>query len=204
MLFYFDMLTRSEFPTLSSQSRSSMTKDQSPANRQKSQAGRVSSAAPANTSGKGKAEASNKQTEAMDFRDWCEGEWVRLTGTNDISFLEFCIKQSTLEAETLLRENIGSLDRNHQFIDKFLNYKAFLSSEVIDMTFQAPSTRGTRSDGAARANPATAARGGTSVDMELDGGGKKKGKKGKKVSAAVLGFNVVSNRIMMGEIQNVD
>jgi len=39
-----------------------MTKDQSPANRQKSQAGRVSSAAPANTSGKGKAEASNKQT----------------------------------------------------------------------------------------------------------------------------------------------
>ena len=172
----------------------------------------------------------------MDFRDWCEGEWVRLTGTNgielclflasfkssisclcavvllssvysplsDISFLEFCIKQSTLEAETLLRENIGSLDCNHQFIDKFLNYKAFLSSEVIDMAFQAPSTRGTRSDGAARANPATAARGGTSADMELDGGGKKKGKKGKKVSAAVLGFNVVSNRIMMGEIQNVD
>ena len=62
MLFYFDMLTRSEFPTLSSQSRSSMTKDQSPANRQKSQAGKVSSAAPANTSRKVKAEASNKQT----------------------------------------------------------------------------------------------------------------------------------------------
>lgn len=33
------------------------------------------------------------------------------------------------------------------------------------------------------------------------GGGKKKGKKGKKVSPSVLGFNVVSNRIMMGEIQ---
>ncbi|RCV09430.1 hypothetical protein SETIT_2G027900v2 [Setaria italica] len=197
---------QTEFPTLSSQSRSSVMKDQSPANRQKSQAGRlpVSSAAPANQSGKGKAEASNKQTEAMDFRDWCEGEWVRLTGTNDISLLEFCIKQSTVEAETLLREIIGSLDRNHQFIDKFLNYKAFLSSEVIDMAFQAPSTRGTRGDGAARANPATAARGGTGVDMELDGGGKKKGKKGKKVSAAVLGFNVVSNRIMMGEIQNVE
>ncbi|CAN6181173.1 unnamed protein product [Urochloa humidicola] len=186
-----------EFPTLSSQSRSSMMKDQSPANRQKSQAG-------ANQSGKGKAEASNKQTEAMDFRDWCEGEWVRLTGTNDISFLEFCIKQTPVEAETLLHENIGSLDRNHQFIDKFLNYKAFLSSEVIDMAFQAPSTRGARGDGAARAYPATAARGGMVVDMELDGGGKKKGKKGKKVSAAVLGFNVVSNRIMMGEIQNVD
>jgi len=103
-----------------------------------------------------------------------------------------------------LHENIGSLDRSHQFIDKFLNYKAFLSADVLDMAFQAPSTRGTRGDGAGRANPASAARGGTSADAELDGGGKKKGKKGKKVSAAVLGFNVVSNRIMMGEIQNMD
>jgi hypothetical protein len=72
---------------------------------------------------------------------------------------------------------------------------------VIEMAFRAPSARG---DGAARSNPGVAARGGTSADMEMDGGGKKRGKKGKKVSAAVLGFNVVSNRIMMGEIQNVD
>ena len=36
------------------------------------------------------------------------------------------------------------------------------------------------------------------------GGGKKKGKKGKKVNPSVLGFNVVSNRIMMGEIQTVE
>ncbi|KAL6647808.1 hypothetical protein ACP70R_015245 [Stipagrostis hirtigluma subsp. patula] len=191
---------QSEFPTLSSQSRSSMMKDQSPLNRQKSQTSRLPlSSAPANHSGKGKAEAGNKQTEAMDFRDWCESEWLRLTGTNDISFLEFCIKQSTVEAEMLLQENIGSLDRNHEFIDKFLNYKAFLSADVIDSAFQAPSTRG-----AGRVNPAAAARGGTSAETELDGGGKKKGKKGKKVSAAVLGFNVVSNRIMMGEIQNVE
>ena len=119
----------------------------------------------------------------------------------DTSFLEFCIKQSTVEAEILLQENIGSLDRNHEFIGKFLNYKAFLSAEVIEMAFKAPSTRG---DGAGRSNPGAAARGGTMAEMELDGGGKKKGKKGKKVSAAVLGFNVASNRIMMGEIQNVD
>ena len=104
----------------------------------------------------------------------------------------------------LLRENVGSLDRNGQFIDKFLNYKAFLSTEVIDMAFKAPSTRGTHVDGAARQNPASAAKGGASAEAEQDTGGKKKGKKGKKVSAAVLGFNVVSNRIMMGEIQNVD
>ncbi|KAK3126337.1 hypothetical protein QOZ80_7AG0555060 [Eleusine coracana subsp. coracana] len=198
---------QSEFPSLSSQSRSSTMKDQSPLNRQKSQAGRLplSSAVPANQSGKAKAQAANKQTEAMDFRDWCESEWLRLTGTNDTSFLEFCIKQSTVEAEMLLQENIGSLDRNHEFIDKFLNYKAFLSAEVIEMAFRAPSTRGPRGDGAARSNPGAAARGGTSAaEMEQDGGGKKKGKKGKKVSAAVLGFNVVSNRIMMGEIQNVE
>lgn len=62
-MFYLDIITRSEFPTLSSQSRGSM-KDQSPLNRQKSQANRlpVSSASPANQSVKGKAEATNKQT----------------------------------------------------------------------------------------------------------------------------------------------
>ncbi|PQQ11765.1 uncharacterized protein Pyn_02629 [Prunus yedoensis var. nudiflora] len=37
-------------------------------------------------------------------------------------------------------------------------------------------------------------------DGSSKGGSKKKGKKGKKVSPAVLGLNVVSNRIMMGEI----
>ncbi|KAL5199019.1 hypothetical protein ABZP36_002531 [Zizania latifolia] len=197
---------QSEFPTLSSQSRSSIIKEQYPLNRQKSQASRLplSSAPIANQTGKGKTEAVNRQTEAMDFRDWCESEWARLTGTNDTSFLGFCIKQSTAEAETLLRENIGSFDRNGEFMDKFLNYKAFLSTEVIEMAFQAPSAHGAHGDGAGRANHAFAAKGGTSAEMELEGGGKKKGKKGKKVSAAVLGFNVVSNRIMMGEIQNVD
>jgi hypothetical protein len=140
--------------------------------------------------------------EAMDFRDWCESEWARLTGTNDTSFLEFCIKQPTVEAEMLLRENLGSFDRNGEFIDKFLNYKAFLSTDVIEMAFQLPA-RAVRGDGAGRANHASAAKGASSTETELDGG-KKKGKKGKKVSAAVLGFNVVSNRIMMGEIQNVE
>ncbi|KAM0848861.1 hypothetical protein ACQ4PT_054077 [Festuca glaucescens] len=199
-------MKQSEFPSLSSQSRSSMTKDQAPLNRQKSQASKLplSTAPTANLTGKGKTEAANKQTEAMDFRDWCDSEWSRLTGTNDTSFLEFCIKQSTGEAETLLRENVGSLDRNGQFIDKFLNYKAFLSKEVIETAFRAPSNRGPRGDAASRLNPVPAAKGGPSAEAEQDAGGKKKGKKGKKVSAAVLGFNVVSNRIMMGEIQNVD
>jgi hypothetical protein len=64
MFYYHDIVTRSEFPSLLSQSRSSMMKDHSALNRQKSQAGRlpVPSAATANQSGKGKAEATNKQT----------------------------------------------------------------------------------------------------------------------------------------------
>lgn len=34
--------------------------------------------------------------------------------------------------------------------------------------------------------------------------GKKKGKKGRQIDPALLGFKVTSNRIMMGEIQGVD
>jgi hypothetical protein len=63
-MFYFIILTRLEFPSLSSQSKSSIMKDQSPLNRQKSQGARLrlTSAALANQSGKAKAEAANKQT----------------------------------------------------------------------------------------------------------------------------------------------
>jgi hypothetical protein len=56
----------------------------------------------------------------------------------DTSFLEFCIKQPASEAEMLLVDNIGSLDHNRNFIDKFLSYKAFLSADIIDMAFRAP------------------------------------------------------------------
>lgn len=35
-------------------------------------------------------------------------------------------------------------------------------------------------------------------------GGKKKGKKGRQIDPALLGFKVSSNRIMMGEIQRLD
>ncbi|KAL5987060.1 Protein ESSENTIAL FOR POTEXVIRUS ACCUMULATION 1 [Asimina triloba] len=145
----------------------------------------------------------------MDFRDWCENESVRLTGTKDTSFLEFCLKQSTSEAQMLLIENLGSFDPNHEFIDKFLNYKELLPADVIDIAFQ------TRNDwratgfglddvnidktGVEDFDPDA----GTTIDGSAKGG-KKKGKKGKKVSPSVLGFNVVSNRIMMGEIQTVE
>lgn len=114
----------------------------------------------------------------------------------DTSFLEFCLKQSRSEAEMYLVENLGSYDPDHEFIDKFLNYMELLPSDVLEMAFQTRNAGGMISG---------------NVDSQDLGhnegsskGGKKKSKKGKKVSSAVLGFNVVSNRIMMGEIQTAE
>lgn len=126
----------------------------------------------------------------------------------DTSFLEFCLKQSRAEAEVLLTENLGSYDHNHEFIDKFLNYKELLPAEVLDIAFQNPSSR--KLTGFDVVEKKSAESTGVNMDRELTdgttskGGAKKKGKKGKKVSPSVLGFNVVSNRIMMGEIQTMD
>jgi hypothetical protein len=125
---------------------------------------------------------------------------------SDMSFLEYCIKQSSSEAEMLLRENIGSLDTNHEFIDKFLNYKSFLSSDVLEMAFQAnlPRTNAAGVSSGAGGVRVTATNSSGTAARESDAAVKKKTKKGKKVSPSVLGFSVVSERIMMGEIQTVD
>ncbi|PKA61937.1 hypothetical protein AXF42_Ash019143 [Apostasia shenzhenica] len=147
-----------------------------------------------------KDEKSNNLSEAMDFRDWCEKELVRLTGMNDTSLLEYCLKQPTAEAEMMLKENLGSLDRNHEFIDKFLSFKDFLSTAVIETAFQMKSGRSVLT-----ANSEAVAAPNFDGHAEAGKGGKKKGKKGKKVACpAALGFNVVSNRIMMGEIQHIE
>lgn len=42
------------------------------------------------------------------------------------------------------------------------------------------------------------------MDGAMRGSGKKKGKKGRQIDPALLGFKVTSNRIMMGEIQGID
>ncbi|PQQ13620.1 uncharacterized protein Pyn_34302 [Prunus yedoensis var. nudiflora] len=153
---------------------------------------------------KGKRDAMTKQSEAMDFRDWCKSESVRLIGTRDTSFLEFCLKQSRSEAELLLIENLGSYDPDHEFIDKFLNYKELLSADVLEIAFQSRNDQKLTGFGGGDMNSYGADAGDVDQDGSSKGGGKKKGKKGKKVSPAVLGFNVVSNRIMMGEIQTVE
>ncbi|XP_019058162.1 PREDICTED: uncharacterized protein LOC104814161 [Tarenaya hassleriana] len=140
-------------------------------------------------------------TEANDFRDWCRNECVRLLGSEDTSVLEFCLKLPRSEAETLLTENLRSVDRDRKFIDRFLNYKDFLPAEVLDMAFRSGSGSGLGSSQRENDNLASA---NENDGFSKAGGGKKKGKKGKKVSPSVLGFNVVSNRIMMGEIQTID
>ncbi|KAL8257068.1 hypothetical protein R6Q59_029109 [Mikania micrantha] len=151
------------------------------------------------------------RSEAMDFRDWCKSECVRLLGTKDTSFLEFCLKQSRSEAEILLKENLGSYDPDHEFIDKFLNYKDFLPSDVLEIAFQSgndlKASGGFKSGNEGAGNSEVGGSGSKPVVADggsAKGGGKKKGKKGKKVSPAVLGFNVVSNRIMMGEIETIE
>ncbi|KAI6688858.1 hypothetical protein NL676_025686 [Syzygium grande] len=165
-----------------------------------------SSPASGQTSLKGKREAMNKRSEAMDFKDWCESECARLLGTKDTSFLEYCLKESRSEAEMLLIENLGSFDPDHEFIDKFLNYKELLPADVLEIAFQSWNDRKAPPIGAGDMNSddvgqLDSLRG---PDGPSKGGSKKKGKKGKKVSPSVLGFNVVSNRIMMGEIQTAE
>lgn len=120
------------------------------------------------------------------------------------------MKQSRSEAELLLKENLGSFDPNHEFIDKFLDYKELLPADVLDIAFQSRNDRKFSGVSAGDTSSENAGIGdfgrdnAVATDGSAKGGGKKKGKKGKKVSPSVLGFNVVSNRIMMGEIQSVE
>nr|XP_043614542.1 protein ESSENTIAL FOR POTEXVIRUS ACCUMULATION 1-like isoform X2 [Erigeron canadensis] len=204
----------SDFPQLANQSSwSKSTPGKAISSRQKSVGGRPAEASLSSSPAlKGKKDALAKHSEAMDFRNWCKSECVRLLGSKDTSFLEFCLKQSRSEAEILLKENLGSYDPNHQFIEKFLNYKDFLPSDVLDIAFQSGDDEKSSRDlnavddgiwgsdlGSSKATVVVTADGGPAK-----GAGKKKGKKGKKVSPAALGFNVVSNRIMMGEIETVE
>ncbi|GKV29891.1 hypothetical protein SLEP1_g38769 [Rubroshorea leprosula] len=209
--------TKADFPLLANASRwgakNTPVKGTASASlsRQKSTSGRsvehsLSSSPAPQSSIKGKRDSSTKYSEAKDFRDWCKNECGRLIRTRGTSFLEFCLKQSRSEAETLLVENLGSYDPNHEFIEKFLNYKELLSADVLELALQS------RNDQNARLGAGDVVSDNTGAgDYERDildgsskGGGKKKGKKGKKVSLSSLGFNVVSNRIMMGESQTVD
>jgi hypothetical protein len=174
------------------------------------------------SSAKGKKQLVSKLTEAKDFHDWCEAELNRLVGNNDTHFLEFCLKQSTTDAEVLLVENLGTFDHEREFIDKVLKYKELLPADVIEMAFSHQDVQGQGSmmiqsqhaniNDIQSRKPVLDSRSGRDSDgfigNDLDAsakGGKKKSKRGKKVSPAVLGFSVESTtRIMKGEIQSID
>ncbi|BFG14463.1 hypothetical protein CerSpe_007370 [Prunus speciosa] len=85
----------------------------------------------------------------------------------------------------------------------FTDYKELLSADVLEIAFQSQNDQKLTGFGGGDVNSYGAEAGDVDQDGSSRGGGKKKGKKGKKVSPAVLGFNVVSNRIMMGEIQTM-
>lgn len=110
----------------------------------------------------------------------------------------------------LLIENLGSFDPDHEFIDKFLNYKDFLPADVLEVAYRSQNsekasyTSGMDNTSNFVEGLGSSDIGGAAATDASAKGGKKKGKKGKKVSPSVLGFNVVSNRIMMGEIQSIE
>lgn len=109
----------------------------------------------------------------------------------------------------LLIENLGSFDPDHEFIDKFLNYKDFLPADVLEVAFKSQNSEKAYTSGMDKTSNfvdglGSSDTGGAAATDGSAKGGKKKGKKGKKVSPSVLGFNVVSNRIMMGEIQSIE
>ncbi|KAI3767196.1 hypothetical protein L2E82_17284 [Cichorium intybus] len=203
---------RSDFPQLANQGgwgKNSPVKGTM--SRQKSGSGKqTETTLSSSPSFKGKKDVLAKHSEAMDFRDWCKNECVRLLGTKDTSFLEFCLKQSRSEAEILLKENLGSFDPDHQFIEKFLNFKDFLPSDVLEIAFNDQKLAAdvgfwdSEQGGGSKAATTVASSAADGGSAAKGGGGKKKGKKGKKVSPTVLGFNVVSNRIMMGEIETIE
>ncbi|BFG38672.1 hypothetical protein CerSpe_249460 [Prunus speciosa] len=99
--------------------------------------------------------------------------------------------------------HVASLIRGIRVSLSFADYKELLSADVLEIAFQSQNDQKLTGFGGGDVNSYGAEAGDVDQDGSSKGGGKKKGKKGKKVSPAVLGFNVVSNRIMMGEIQTV-
>ncbi|RAL53627.1 hypothetical protein DM860_012242 [Cuscuta australis] len=154
---------------------------------------------------KGKKDVPTKHSEAMDFRKWCETECARLLGSRDTSVLQYCLHEPRSEAEMILIQNMGSFDPNHDFIEKFLNYKDFLASDVLAMAFPNQNDlKGTTSKGAGDASSDRGEGSRAGAPDVVTTVVRKKGKKGKKLNISELGFNVVSNRIMMGEIQSIE
>ncbi|KAL2521062.1 GYF domain-containing protein [Forsythia ovata] len=188
---------RSDFPQLGKQSswgsKSTPVKATPGGSMSRQKALLSSSPATAQSSVKGKNDSLTKHSEAMDFKEWCENECVRLIRSKDTSFLEFCLKQSREEAEMFLIQNLGPVDPEHKFIDKFLNYKDFLPVDVIDIAFPSRNDRkvtgfGVRDTTSDYDDVGGSYPGSAAANDGATKGGKKKGKKGKKVSPSCAGI----------------
>jgi PERQ amino acid-rich with GYF domain-containing protein len=149
------------------------------------------------------------------------GESIFCTLLADTAIIDYCISlPSSGEAGMYLSQYLLTLPgiskvQVELFKTEFIRQKEKLvtlasgnpcsSSDDRDAIFSSNGKMG-RSKGSSDFNP-------EKVDESLGGsdsnnllkGGKKKGKKGKKVvDPSLLGFSITSNRIMMGEIQHID
>lgn len=161
--------------------------------------------------------------DARAFRQWCEFQIKKLTGRDDMTLVDFCMSLPSIAAAgEYITEYLGSGPAVQAFKAEFLRNKDLITPEVVHTVFP-------RSEAVIRDDSESLERGnGTRVevkskvsemnkvdedelDMDRTGqnasgrSGKKKGKKAKKVvDPSLLGFNVTSNRILMGEIQHID
>ena len=149
--------------------------------------------------------------QAHDFRRWCEQQMERLTGSSDLTLIDFCMSLPRVagdeQAKLYLHQYIGESADAMRFSTAFLAGRAQLSRAGIQAAF--PLSEAVITDPSAAESSVSS--GGSAVTgiggATSRGGGyrKKKGKKGKKsVDPSLLGFSVQSNRIMMGEIQRMD
>ncbi|CAM6008004.1 unnamed protein product [Sphagnum balticum] len=159
--------------------------------------------------------------EAKALQQWCQSQIKKLSGVDDTAIIDYCISlPSSGEAGMYLSQYLLTLPgiskvQVELFKTEFIRQKEKLvtvasgnpcsSSDDRDALFSSNGKMG-RSKCSSDFNP-------EKVDESLGGsdsnnflkGGKKKGKKGKKVvDPSLLGFSITSNRIMMGEIQHVD
>ncbi|KAJ7514721.1 hypothetical protein O6H91_23G056500 [Diphasiastrum complanatum] len=162
------------------------------------------------------------------FRQWCEAEIKKLTGSNDMTLLEFCVSLPSIsEAEEYISHYLGNDDKTQAFKVEFSRRRGQIPAEVVQATFgvsDAVIRNDSESERVTRGVKVEEMHIGSSLVAKPDEdkgmvadtnqsasslasakGGKKKGKKGKKVvDPSLLGFSVTSNRILMGEIQHIE
>eukprot|EP00735_Rhodelphis_limneticus_P006234 TRINITY_DN18612_c0_g1::TRINITY_DN18612_c0_g1_i1::g.1186::m.1186 TRINITY_DN18612_c0_g1::TRINITY_DN18612_c0_g1_i1::g.1186 ORF type:complete len:182 (+),score=64.40,sp/Q5U236/GGYF2_XENLA/32.62/2e-09 TRINITY_DN18612_c0_g1_i1:79-546(+) len=112
---------------------------------------------------------------SSEFREWCKEQMYTLNNkSKDLTLIEFLLSlNSKDEVWDYAYQYLGRRPEVTQFIETFLQRKVFEADSFTS--------------------------GGNSGAFE-DKKGKKKAKKGAKLTAELLGFSVESNRIMQGEI----